>query len=197
MRESRLPLLMGFMAWFGLSSQAGADEAPTLGKGRVEFSTSASFSNLKEKDERDSLTVFNLPLRGGYFVTDRLSLEAELLTTRLSSGRETNTGVLFSGSALFHFNTRGRTTPFLLAGLGIGNAVEYLSLAADADTTVTALHGGLGLKTFLGRHAAFRGEYRFSRYSGTKESGVNPFAREDDVGANVHKVFVGISLFFK
>jgi opacity protein-like surface antigen len=178
---------------------AADDEPVGLARGRVEFSTGASFTNLKESGDDDSLTVFSLPLRAGFLLTDHFGLEGEVLATHLSYGgdEESQSGVLFSGSALYHLRPQARTTPFLLVGGGAGNAVEYFNtLAADADRTVTTLHAGVGMKSFLGRRAALRAEYRFTRYSGGDRSSFGDIGFVDSA-VNVHKVFAGISLFFR
>ncbi len=180
-------------------SSARAQEDVGVAKGRVELSTSATLNVMKEGGEFDeSVTVLNLPVRAGYFVTDHVSLEGEVLATLFSADGDNETGALVSGSALYQFMPKGRTTPFLLVGGGIGNGVEYINnFAMDADRTVKAVHAGAGFKTFLGRRAAFRTEYRFTHYSGSKEVGMGSFSYSDDLDVNVHKVFVGMSLFFR
>src|SRR5215510_10039809 len=128
-----------------LASTSTAEELAPLQKGRIELSTSFSFSHLSEGDE--SLTTLNIPVRAGYFVSDRVSLEGELLASHLSAGNGADQdGILGSGNVLFHFNPKATATPFLLAGAGIGNGVEYLGIVADEDHTVTTLNAGIGVK---------------------------------------------------
>ncbi len=100
-------------------------------------------------------------------------------------------GALVSGHLLCHFQPAARTTPFLLAGAGIGNGREILGVVADSGTTIKAFHAGGGIKTFLSRRAAIRLEYRFTHASGSDNG--DPF--RDATRVNTHRVFVGISVF--
>jgi opacity protein-like surface antigen len=178
---------------------ARADETPGgLAAGRVELSTAASFTNFKEGGDDESFTVISVPLRVGYLVTRSLALEGEVLATHVDFGgddSDNGTGVLFSANALYHFNPEGRVAPFLLLGGGVGNAEEFLNIAYKADRTVTVFHAGAGLKTFFSRRAALRLEYRFTHFSGGERS--TDFFVRDEASTDLHKVMVGISVFFR
>lgn len=172
-----------------------AAEKEELTRGTVEFSTAASFTNFKSEGD-DSYTIVNLPLRVGYFATPHLSIEGELALSYIGLGGEgddNSVGALVSGHLLYHFQPAGRTTPFLLAGAGVGNGVEFFGVVGDAHTTIKAFHAGAGIKTFLGRRAAVRLEYRFTHATGSDNA--DPF--RDDTRVNTHRVFVGISVFHK
>ncbi|HEX6740031.1 MAG TPA: outer membrane beta-barrel protein [Vicinamibacteria bacterium] len=181
-----------------LPARADDEGRGGLAAGRVELSTAASFTNLKEGGGDESFTVLSVPLRVGYLVTKNFGLEGEVLATHVDFGgddSDNGTGALFSANALYHFNPEGRTSPFLLVGGGVGNAEEFLNIAYKADRTVTAFHAGAGVKAFLNRRAALRLEYRFSRYSGGERS--TGFFTSEDPSTSLHKVLVGISVFFR
>jgi opacity protein-like surface antigen len=180
-------------------ARAADDEARgALAPGRVELSTAASFTSFDQGGGEDSLTVLSVPLRVGYLVTRSLALEGEVLATHVDFGggdSDNGTAGLFSANALYHFNPEGRTSPFLLVGGGVGNGQEVFTVAFDVDRTVTALHAGAGIKTFLSRRAALRLEYRFTRYSGGESS--NEFFTVEHPATGLHKVLVGFSVFFR
>jgi opacity protein-like surface antigen len=198
MKKPTLPCLLLALSAVPLAAgPASADEPEGgLARGRVELSTGLSFSNQAVGGEDESTTVLNLPVRAGVLLTDSLALEGELLATHIDYGGEDGqTGVLFSANLVYHFNREGRTSPFLLAGGGVGNGLEFLNLAADAGQTVGVFQAGVGLKSFVGRRAAWRVEYRFTRYSVGNDS--PDTAGFEDGATRVHKVMVGISLFFR
>jgi opacity protein-like surface antigen len=192
-RSTRVVLTGLSVLALGLS-RLSAEEPTGVHKGSVELSSAASFSFSQESgDGNDDLTAIQLPLRVGYLITDRIGLEGEILLSHLDFGDDDPaTGFVGSASLAFHFSPKARTTVFLLAGGGAGNAVEFATLAADSDTTVTTLHAGLGLKTFLGRRAALRVEYRFTHYSGDEPDLFSPA-----VDLNSHKLLIGFSVFFR
>jgi opacity protein-like surface antigen len=192
-RSTRVVLTGLSVLALGLS-RLSAEEPTGVHKGSVELSTAASVSFTQAPgDGNDDLTVIQLPLRVGYFITDRIGLEGEILLSHLDSGDEdASTGFVGSASFAFHFSPKARTTVFLLAGGGAGNGVELATLAADTDTTVTTLHAGLGLKTFLGHRAALRVEYRFTHYSGDEPELFSPSTDLDS-----HKLLFGFSVFFR
>lgn len=167
-----------------------AEEAVGVAKGRVELSTAASFGYASEPGGGDdSLLSIQLPVRVGYMLSDRFGIEGEVLMTHLDFGDDGSTGFTGGGNLAFHFSPRSRHTAFLLVGGGGGNAVDFNSLALDTDSTVTTLQAGLGLKSFLGRRAALRLEYRFTRYFADSDS------RDEDL--TTHRLLVGFSVFFR
>jgi opacity protein-like surface antigen len=192
-RSTRVVLAGLSVLALGLS-RLSAEEPIGVHKGGVELSTAASFGYTKDSSDGDEeLTAIQLPLRAGYFITDRIGVEGEILVSHLDFGDDdASTGFVGSASFAFHFSPKARTTVFLLAGGGAGNAIEFATLASDAETTVTTLHAGLGLKAFLGRRAALRVEYRFTHYSG---DGPDRFSPAIDL--NSHKLLIGFSVFFR
>jgi len=185
-------LLSSVLALF--VAQAPAEEVTGVYKGRVELSTAASLGFTQDASgDNDDLTAINVPVRLGYLFTDRFGIEGEVLLTHLNFGNDddSSTGFLGSASFVFHLSPRARTTAFLLAGGGAGNGVEFVTIAADSDTTVTTLQAGVGLKSFLGRRAALRVEYRF-----THTWGDEPDEFSTKVELNNHKLLFGFSVFF-
>jgi opacity protein-like surface antigen len=133
--------------------------------------------------------------RRAVHVGELLPSERARRHAHLSAGRgDSNNGVLVSANALYHLDPKARTTPFLSAGAGLGTGVEYLGIASDDDTTVKALHAGVGLKTLLGSRAAFRMEYRFTHYAGGRDSS-SESQTEPKLSANVHRLLMGFSVF--
>lgn len=156
---------------------------PVQGK-KFEFSTSASFWNIKYKDEVDSTTMFNLSLRLGLFIYKGFEIEPELFLTIPEDGEDT--GCLFLGNLTYNFNVSGKVVPFLLAGVGYGNGLRFFSWVWDIDEGITALNFGGGIKYIIGNSAAIRIEYRFTKYSG-----------EDDwYDRTDNNAFLGLSIFF-
>lgn len=175
-------------AW---SSELQAEDRG-LSKSTVELSTAASFTSSKDEGGDENFTVLNLPVRAGVFLTRSLSAEGELGLSRVSYGGNSSTGVLFSGSMLYHLRPAARTTPFLIAGAGIGNGFEYLGVVADSDTTVKTLHAGGGIKARIGDSAAFRVEYRFTHATAGRDSN---FVLGGGSALNNHRVLIGLSIF--
>lgn len=196
-RHTRTLLLLSFLATLPSPRSHAEDAARTLDKGRVELSTAASFSVTKMNGDDDTITVFELPLRVGYFLTRRAELEGELLFTHASSdgGDNANNGVQGSGRLLWHFGS-GRTAPFVYAGGGLGNGVPIAGLVLELeDETVTHAEAGAGIKAFLGEHAALRTEYRFRRYFRDEQR--DRFGFGERPGGDEHRLFVGLSVFLR
>lgn len=173
-----------------VASAAAAETEDVLQRGRIELGTDVSLSVSSDSGE-DARTEIRVPLRLGVMVTDRLELEGEMLLSYYDLGSdEGSTGVIAAGHALYHFKTSERAYPYLLAGAGYGNGAEFLGAIIDAgnvDTTV--LRAGVGVKTFLGRRASLRAEYRYSRFRWSQ--GVHT------ENLNNHKVLVGFSVWFR
>lgn len=194
---------VGTLAFLVMAASAvgGAQGSPSedhVRKARVELSASASFARVRIAETGESVTDLNVPLRAGFLITDRLELEGEMLFTHEGGEYDSETGALFQANGLYHFASRGRVAPFVLLGGGRGNAVEFLTLARDAGTSVTAVNLGAGLKVFLGDHGGLRIEYRFTRLSGdilfeVKDAGFE----ERDIGASYHKLLVGVSVWLR
>ena len=76
------------------------------------------------------------------------------------------------------------------------NGLELAGLLFDSDRTVSHWELGAGVTAFVGSRAAFRVEYRFTRASWS--AGADEYyGYEPDTSATTHRVFTGISLFFR
>jgi hypothetical protein len=191
-----LPLL-SILAALASAPVRAEDTLRTIDKGRVELSTAASFNVFTSNDANDSVTVVELPLRIGYFVTRRAELEGELLYSHFGSDNDDDANDGFQGSArlLWHFGSQ-RTLPFVFAGGGIGNAMPLGNLLIEVeDTTLKHAEVGAGIKAFVGERAALRAEYRFRHYFGDGRRDF--FGLEDGPGGNEHRLFVGLAVFLR
>ena len=63
----------------------------------------------------DSETELRIEVRGGYFLTDLLELEAQLQRSDATFDSTLGTAML---DAVFNFNTAGRAVPYVLVGAG-------------------------------------------------------------------------------
>jgi hypothetical protein len=170
------------LAASGLTAQVGQDK-------RFEFSTSASIWNVKWYGD-ESTTIINIPLRLGVFLFKGLELEPELSLTIPEEGEDT--GILILGNVSYNFKASKNVFPFVLAGIGYGNAVPMLGWAWDVEEKVIPVNFGAGIKAFVGDSAAVRVEYRFTKFY---EADQGLFKSDGDVRTH-HNFLIGISLFF-
>ncbi len=192
MRHARLICAAVGALSAALGGGAAAQETePTLERGRIEFSTAASFNSIRGEGEDESYNVLNIPARVGWFATRRVELEGELLLSHFSGDGEGETGIIGAGRVLYHFGDGERVAPFVFAGGGIGNAAELLGHAIDAERTMRHWELGAGVKVFAGPRAALRLDYRFARFSAGDDAVFGPSGED----TNTHRVFAGISLF--
>ncbi|HSD65217.1 MAG TPA: outer membrane beta-barrel protein, partial [Vicinamibacteria bacterium] len=171
-----------------------------LAPGRVELSTGLSLDVTRQSDNRGSQTLLNVPLRVGAMASGRFELEGEVLVTFTKDGGISDTGVTGAAHGVYHFATQSSTVPFLLAGAGYGDAVAIGNVAAETGMNVWLLRAGAGVKSFFGRHAALRAEYRFTRYRGSENrfcEACPPRQPSGPVHRTIddHGVLVGISLW--
>lgn len=164
----------------------GAFAQPIEGK-RFEFSISASMWNVKYGDY-DTETVFNLPFRFGCFVFKGLEIETELFLT-IEEYME-DIGILVLANLSYNFKIHERIIPFVLGGLGYGNATHNFSMAVDRGYTVTAFNFGAGVKLLVVDSAGIRLEYRFTKYSEEERYSYWDYDRTDN------NILLGISIFF-
>jgi hypothetical protein len=177
-RSVFLTLLLSFMLYPSTRGLAYME------KGKVEFSTSASFTNMRWHGESE--TALLLPVRVGKFLEERIEVEGEALFGTLDI--HNTPGVLFSGLLSYHFTTRSsgehNWAPFLLAGLGITNTAPLSTNVTfgGCDNYAAVLNFGAGIKTFFAEPVAVRWEYRFQHYTG-------------DFDRTNHMVLMGVSVF--
>ncbi len=154
---------------------------------RFELSTSASMWNVKYEGE-ETETVFNLPIRIGFFIYKGLEIEPELFLT-IPEDTE-YTGYLIFGNLAYNFRAANRLRIFVLGGAGFGNSAQTFSYVSDWQMNITAFNFGAGVKYMVGDSAAFRIEYRFTKYHGENGYWWGELNRTDN------NIFIGFSVFF-
>jgi hypothetical protein len=176
---------------FSFISIKGIFAQPIKGK-KFEFSTSASMWNIK--DEGETETLINLPIRIGFFIYKGIEIEPELILTIPEDSGET--GYIILANVSYNFKASETLIPFILAGAGYGNGPRYFDAVWDFDMGVTVFNFGAGIKYVVGNTAAIRIEYRFTKYSG-EETHTNFWGTwTDKLDRTENNVLVGISIFF-
>ncbi|NIM57726.1 MAG: outer membrane beta-barrel protein [Candidatus Aminicenantes bacterium] len=151
---------------------------------KFEFSTSASMWNIKFEWNDEATTIFNVPLRIGFFAYKGIEIEPELLLTIPEDGDGTGIHVLANVS--YNLKASDKTILFLLGGYGFGNALPLNKMALDQDERITALNFGGGIKYLVSNSAAIRLEYRYTSYSD----------EEGDHFRTDNNFYLGLSIFF-
>ncbi len=153
--------------------------------GDKELSVSASFMSRKAENADEAWTSFIVPIRMGFFVTQNIEIEPEIL---FSDFKESDAGYIISGNLAYNFNPiddQKKTFPFIFAGFGFSNTFAFFPNVAwigDEDESRTLINAGGGFKTFLANSAALRIEYRYQN-----------FMNERNIV--YHNVLLGISAF--
>jgi hypothetical protein len=164
---------------------------------RFEFSTSASMVNVKG-DGGDTETIFNIPMRLGFFVFKGLEIEPELNLTIPEESEDT--GYFINMNLAYNFRASEGVYPFILAGGGYGNGMHLWGFVFDQGMGITALNLGAGIKILVGASAALRLEYRFSKLNGKEEKtskyGYYSYSYTDEVDLIYHNALIGVSIFF-
>lgn len=171
------------MSFLGLARAASAQ---TTAANELEFSTAAYFASSKLADTDDSTSILGIPVRLGYFFSDRLEIEGEVTLTHIFDTVD-STGITSSGRLAFHLGDSS-VVPFLFAGGGVGNGVEIGNAAIDTGETRLHWEVGGGIKAFVADPVAIRIDYRFARFTDT----IDGFLSN---AVNTHRVLVGLSLF--
>jgi opacity protein-like surface antigen len=163
-----------------------AATAQPAGK-KWEVGGSVSFTSFKFSDSTESTTVFNFPVRVGYYIWKGLEIEPEIMYTKFEGS---DAGYLLSGNAAYNFKVPGSIVPFVLAGVGFGNGFTFAGVAeGDSQMNAFALQFGAGAKLLVGSSAALRLEYRFT-HNHLTETG---FPAEN---LSSHQFLLGASVFF-
>jgi len=152
-----------------------------------EVGGSVSFTSFKFSGSTESDSVFNLPVRVGYFIWRGLEIEPEVMYTKFSGS---DAGYLLSANLAYNFKMSRPILPFILGGIGFGNGFTFAGIA-EGDTQMNAFvfHFGAGAKFLIGSSAAFRLEYRYT-HNRLTETG---FEAEN---LNAHQFLLGVSVFF-
>jgi opacity protein-like surface antigen len=158
----------------------------------VELSISPSFESVKA-DDGDAQNTLMLPIRIGVFATPTFEIEGDLNITSL----ETATGMWVFINGVYNFDTgEGKARPFLLAGVGLGNAVRLLGLALETDEPVLGFDVGAGVKAPITDRIYFRAEYRYDRVSYDRTTYPFDSNNDDKVTIQGHRLLMGFSVFF-
>lgn len=174
-----------------------AVSAQPVGK-KFELGFSGSFTSFKFSYESDSTTVFNLPLRAGYYIWKGLEIEPELMLTKAEGA---DAGFILAANLAYNFNLKGNLRPFVLAGIGFGNGFTVANIAeGDSDVNATVVNLGLGIKYLIGNSAALRLEYRYThdhmKYDYVIEAITIQQAENGTENVNSHQILAGVSIFF-
>lgn len=154
---------------------------PVNGK-KFEFSTSASVWNVKFRDQ-ETETLFNIPVRLGFFVFKGFEIETELFIT-IPEGEDL--GYLLLADVSYNFKVSKKFIPFVLAGGGYGNSEQSFSVVYDYGADIFAVNFGGGVKYLISNSAAIRMDYRFTKY----------LAEGVWLDRTDNNVFFGLSIFF-
>jgi len=165
---------------------------------KFELGFSGSFTSFKFSYESDSTTVFNLPLRAGYYIWKGLEIEPELMLTKAEGA---DAGFILAANLAYNFNLKGNLRPFILAGIGFGNGFTVANIAeGDSDVNATVVNLGLGVKYLIGNSAALRLEYRYThnhmKYDYVIEAITIQQAESGTENVNSHQILAGVSIFF-
>jgi opacity protein-like surface antigen len=202
--KNRLPFLVAAVLICGYSSlfsqtKKGAWELSMSGNfGSVSSKTESEGSFGRQEFESEAQGYLSLIARPGFYFTDGLVLEPEVLWTALEG---TEPSLSLSGNLAYNFNIpQSRVTPFVLIGYGTGNAIPFfqrLLFRSSSDLDISLLNLGAGVKFFLSEHAALRTEYRFQRFSQEETFGSGSFSQTIKEVSNFHNFFFGFSVFLR
>ena len=162
--------------------------------GTIELSLSPSIEIVSIEDESgdsDSETILMLPVRLGVFATRAFQIEGDINVTSTGS----STGMWAFLNAVYNFETSdGKVRPFVLVGLGLGNAARILGLALDTDESVLGFDLGAGAKFHITDRVAFRAEYRYDNVSYDSQGSI--FFPNEEITVEGHRFLFGFSVFF-
>lgn len=161
---------------------------------KLELGTAVSVQSRHE--EGYNSTWWNIPVRVGYFFTNWLEIEPELILQKTDyyDDYPNKWSYLLNLNIAAHFRVAEHVFPFFLAGAGVGNGVPFMGVVyGDTGYHAGVLNFGTGIKYFPVSFAAIRAEYRFSRFKVTYP--VYPDTRES-VSGRMDQIFVGVSIFF-
>jgi hypothetical protein len=154
-------------------------------RGRHELSGQVSFMIRSAEGSSSSFDALTVSARYGYFITNALEFEPELMFGKYKSS---DPGFIVSMNLAYNIggsNPDNRTVPFLLAGGGVANTFIWLPNAPyiSLDDTHEVINAGAGIKVLLTNQIALRLEYRYRRF----------FMSRD---IHHHDLFIGLSAFF-
>ncbi len=125
----------------------------------------------------------NIPARVGYYLTDGLEIEPEIVFTKALWG---DVGFFLMGNLAYNFRALESVIPFVLLGVGCGSGVYSPYGACNSGGGITAIDLGGGVKYSIVNSTALRIEYRITEY---------PIIGE--LNYPIHNIFIGFSVFLR
>lgn len=157
---------------------------------KTQLSFSVSLQNVAIGDGKSS-TSFLLAPRIGFFVYEGLQIEPEGVLLLGSA----DAAYMLNANLVYNFFGTGKAVPFLLAGYGIANTIPVYNIPIySPGFTVGVLNLGAGIKAFVSDNVAFRGEYRYQKFSGEGKTQVYylGYSNAQKLQARIHSFQFGI-----
>ena len=154
-------------------------------QGRHELSGQVSLM-IRSVESDGSFSALTLSTNYGYFITNALEIEPELL---FSKYEHCESKFIVSMNLAYNFggsNPDRKIVPFLIGGGGISNTILLYPGTPTwglEEKSFTVLNAGAGAKIFLTSQVALRLEYRYQQFFESRDY-------------YYHNVFLGISAFF-
>lgn len=175
------------------------DSLAQIKKGQKELSLSFTLTAIGEDDGQASGRLYLLG-RFGYFFSNKLELEPEIIFSQELSSGDDHPGIMLSGNFLLHPDLPGRDLdfPFLLVGGGWAYSTNSFNNSYITESRhYPLLNLGGGLKFRLNERSALRVEFRYQRLFAKKE--ISPYYpyEADDRSLSALNFLIGLSLFLK
>ena len=190
MKRTFFPIIVFFLSLI-LTGYSSAQ----IKKGQKELSLAITFSGIGG----DEGLLYALG-RFGYFFSNKLELEPEIIFLQELSSGDDHPGIMVSGNFLLHPDLPGsdQDFPFLLVGGGWAYSTSSFSNSYPTEARhYPLLNLGSGLKFRLNERTAIRVEFRYQRLFAEKEISPNYPYDTDDPSLNAINFLVGLSLFLK
>lgn len=171
------------------------DSLAQIEKGQKELSLAITLSGIGG----DEGVLYALG-RFGYFFSNKLELEPEIIFLQELSSGDDHPGIMVSVNFLLHPDLPGsdQDFPFLLVGGGWAYSTNSFSNSYPTEARhYPLLNLGSGLKFRLNERTAIRVEFRYQRLFAEKEISPNYPYDTSDPSLNALNFLVGLSLFFK
>jgi len=159
---------------------------------KLELSLSGAYQTYSTSNSLQSVSVFFINTRLGFFVFGGLELEPEALCL-LSSGSDPTYAL--NGNVVYNIVASAKAVPFFLVGYGTANTVPFLNVPfTRISFPVGVLNLGAGLKIFIKDDVAIRVEYRYQRFSGEARESNYGYVYSNSVDSRIHSIQFGFSV---
>lgn len=163
--------------------------------GTYESTSSNNYLNYSSS-EQESRGFISLALRPGYFITEGVEIEPEILWTAVE---KIAPAYCLTANVAYNFSIpESHMTPFVLVGYGIANAVpvfQRLYGGSMDNFDISVLNVGAGDKIFITERIALRIEYRYQRFYQESAHSAGLYSYSFKETQNFHNVFFGFSIF--